>query len=178
MLFAQLSARFRKYKHLSLWQCMYYKRKIRSKTGLEYASRVLAKKDYSEKDLRKKITEHFGEEEADTTVAKLKEYGYLDDDRYREVYIASRVRSGYGSYRISGDLYDKGLNDDLSDIDEICEKSHINRHVILKEFVARFLERKNIEDPYELRQKCTAHFYRKGHSIDEVKRIIDEELDR
>jgi len=157
---------------------MYFKkRKIRSKTGLEYASRILSKRDYSEKDLRKKITEHFGAEEAEETILKLKEYGYLDDERYREVYIASRIRSGYGAYRISGDLYEKGLNDDLTDLDEICEKSHIDRHAILRENVSRYMERKNIEDPYELKQKCIAYFYRKGHGLDVVKRIIDEELE-
>ncbi|PLX70640.1 MAG: hypothetical protein C0602_03785 [Denitrovibrio sp.] len=157
---------------------MYNKRKIRSKTGLEYASRVLAKKDYSERELKKKVAEHFGEEEAEETITKLKSYGYLDDERYREMYIASRVRSGYGPFRISGDLYEKGLNDDLTDLDEICEKSHIDRHEILKENVVRFLNTKKADDDYALKQKCTAHFYRKGHRIDDIKRIIDEELDR
>jgi len=157
---------------------MYNKRKIKSKTGLEYAIRVLAKKDYSEKELRNKIIEHFGAEEADETIERLKGYSYLDDERYREMYIASRVRSGYGNYRISGDLYEKGLNDSLEDLDEICEKSHIDRHEILKDNILRFIENKRIEDPYEMKQKCIAHFYRRGHSIDSIKRIIDEELDK
>jgi len=155
-----------------------HKRKIKSKTGLEYASRLLSKRDYSEKDLRKKITEHFGSEEADETIAKLKYYGYLDDERYREVYIQSRVRMGYGPYRISGDLYEKGLNDDLSDLDEICEKSHIDRHTILRDNVRNYLQRKNIEDKYELSEKCKAYFYRRGHNLSDVKKLIDEELDK
>ncbi|PLX67005.1 MAG: hypothetical protein C0603_10070 [Denitrovibrio sp.] len=157
---------------------MYNKRKIRSKTGLEYATRVLAKKDYSEKELRKKIEEHFGVDEAEEAISKLKGYGYLDDNRYREMYIASRIRSGYGTYRITNDLYEKGLDDSLEDLDEICEKSHIDRHQILKDDVLRFMERKRIDDAYELKQKCLAYFYRRGHSIDNVTRIIDEELNK
>lgn len=145
---------------------------------MEYASRVLAKRDYSEKDLKKKIAEHFGWEEAAEAVDKLKEYGYLDDERYREMFIASKVRSGYGAFRISGDLYDKGLNDDLSDIDEICEKSHINRHEILRESVARYLERKMCDDIYGLKSKCKAYFYRRGHGLDVVSEIIERELDK
>ncbi len=136
------------------------------------------KKDYSEKELRQKITEHFDAEEAEYAISKLKGYGYLDDDRYREMYIASRIRSGYGTYRIANDLYEKGLDDSLEDLDEICEKSHIDRHQILKDDVFRFIERKRIDDTYELKQKCLAYFYRRGHSLDDIKRILDEELDK
>lgn len=157
---------------------MYKKRKIRSKTGLEYASRVLAKKDYSEKELKSKISEHFGADEAEETIQKLKEYGYLDDERYREMYIVSRVRSGYGAFRIAGDLYEKGLEDDLTDLDEICEKSHIDRHDILKDNIIRFMQTRKADDEYKLIEKCKAYFYRRGHRLSDVKRIIDEELDR
>jgi len=153
-------------------------RKIKSKTGMEYASNILAKRDYSEKELRVKIAGHFGSEEAEETVSKLKEYGYLDDTRYREVYITSRIRSGYGPFRITGELYDKGLDDDLADLDEICEKSLVDRKAILRENIQLFLERKSADDKYKLIEKCTAHFYRRGHPLSEVKRIIDEELNR
>jgi regulatory protein len=154
------------------------KRKIKSKTPLEYASRILSRKDYSEKDLLKKISEHFGFDEAREAVEKLKEYGYVDDERFRDMYICSRVRSGYGIFRISSDLYEKGLDDDLSDIDEICEKSHINRHEILKDSIVKYLERKKSDDIYGLKQKCKAYFYRRGHPLDEVSAIIERELER
>jgi regulatory protein len=153
------------------------KRKIKSKTGIEYASRVLAKKDYSEKELKKKIAGHFGEEEAEQTVDRLKEYNYLDDGRYREMFIASRIRSGNGAYRIKRELSEKGLNDSLEDLDEICQRSNIDRHGILRDCVQRYLDKKSSIEPYKLKQKCIAYFYGKGHSIDDVKRIIDEEFD-
>jgi len=44
--------------------------------------------------------------------------------------------------------------------------------------VLRFMERKRIDDAYELKQKCIAHFYRRGHGLDMVKRIIDEEYNK
>lgn len=154
---------------------MYKKRKIRSKTGLEYAGRVLARKDYSEKELRQKIAEHFGAEEADETISKLKGYGYLDDSRYREMFILSRVRNGYGPYRIQNDLGEKGLESDISDLDDICKKGDIDPRAILRENVVRFLQRKKSGDPYKVKQSCIAHFYRKGHSIDDIKEIIEEE---
>lgn len=142
---------------------------------MEYASRVLARQDYSERELKNKISEHFGREEAEETVEKLKGYGYVDDGRFREMFIASRIRSGYGPYRIENELRDKGLNEDVSDLDDICEKSHIDRQDILRNLVLRYMERKKPDDPYKKKQNCIAHFYRKGHSIDDVKRIIDEE---
>lgn len=155
---------------------MFKKRKIKSKTGMEYAARVLARKDYSEKELKRKVEEHFGSGEAESTVEKLKEYGYVDDGRFREMFIASRIRSGYGRYRIENELREKGLPEGLEDLDEICQKSHIDQHAILKDNIQKFIERKDRGDIYKLKQNCLAHFYRKGHSIDDIKQILEEEL--
>lgn len=139
--------------------------------------RVLTRRDFFESELSDKIKEHFGEEEAAETIAKLKDYGYVDDEKCRRGLIVARLRSGYGIYRISAELRDKGINDDLSDIDDIAADNGIDRENILRDAVKRFLETKKAETPYDLKQKCIAHFYRKGHPLSDIDKIIRQELE-
>lgn len=157
---------------------MFIKKKIRSKTPLDYALRVLTRKDYFEQEMLEKITEHFGREMAEETIIRLKEYGYVDDVKCREMLIASRLRSGYGVFRIAQELKEKGADDSLEDIDRIAESHHIDRTAVLTDLVQRFLENKKADTPYELKQKCIAHFYRKGHPFSDVEKIINRELER
>lgn len=155
---------------------MFIKKKIRSKTPLDYALRVLTRKDYFEREMRDKITEHFGSEQAEETIARLKDYGYVNDEKCREMLIVSRLRSGYGIFRIKQELSEKGVSDDLSDIDKIAENHHIDRSAILADAVRRYIETKKAETPYDLKQKCIAHFYRRGHPLGDVEKIIRREL--
>ena len=157
---------------------MFPKRKIRSKTPMDYALRVLTKKDYFESEMREKITEHFGREAADETIEKLKEYGYVDDAKCREMLISSRLRNGYGIFRIATELKEKGGDDSLTDIDDIAKSHNIDRQQILTDAVARFFETKKADSEYELKQKCIAHFYRKGHPFSDVEKIINRELEK
>jgi len=124
--------------------------------------------------MREKITEHFGAEAADETIERLKEYGYVDDVKCRSFLISARLRNGYGIYRISAELREKGAEDDLSDIDEIAKANNIDRQAVLKEAVSRFMEAKKADSEYDLKQKCIAHFYRKGHPFSEIEKTIRE----
>lgn len=157
---------------------MFPKRKIRSKTPLDYAVRVLSRKDYFESEMFAKISEHFSEEEAAETIIKLKDYGYLDDTRCRKNLIVSRLRNGYGTYRIAAELREKGIDDDLTDIDELAAESCADRLNILREAIKRFLETRKADTPYDLRQKCMAHFYRKGHPLSDIDKILRQELEK
>ncbi|MGE4318219.1 MAG: regulatory protein RecX [Deferribacterales bacterium] len=157
---------------------MFPKRKIRSKTPMDYALRVLTRKDYFESEMREKITEHFGREQADETIERLKEYGYVDDVKCRELLIVSRLRNGYGMFRIQQELKEKGADDDLNDMDDIALKHHVDREAVVADAVRRFLENKKAETSYELKQKCIAHFYRKGHPFRDIEKIIDREFEK
>ena len=154
---------------------MFPKRKIRSKTPFEYALRVLSRRDFFESEMRAKIAEHFGEEAADETIEKLKGYGYINDEAARKNLIASRLRTGYGKFRIIEELREKGIDTDLTDMDEIAEERSIDTKARLKEMVERYMETKKAKTPYELKQKCIAHFYRKGYSFNEIIDILDSD---
>ena len=82
---------------------------------LDRAVRILAVRDHSEQELRRKLAAPImgknGPEEIDATaedyervIAWCHEHGYLDDSRFVARFIASRSRKGYGPARICQEL--------------------------------------------------------------------------
>ena len=87
---------------------------------LDRAVRILAMRDHSEQELRRKLAAPVmgknGPEEIDATpedydkvIAWCIESRYLDDDRFVQQFIASRSRKGYGPARIRQELGQKGI---------------------------------------------------------------------
>ncbi len=88
---------------------------------LDRAVRILAVRDHSEQELRRKLAAPImgknGPEEIDATaedyervIARCHEHGYLDDSRFVARFIASRSRKGYGPARIRQELNQKGIS--------------------------------------------------------------------
>ena len=87
---------------------------------LDRAVRILAVRDHSEQELRRKLSAPVmgknGPEEIDATaedydrvIAWCYEHRYLDDDRFASRFLASRGRKGYGPARIRQELSQKGI---------------------------------------------------------------------
>ena len=87
---------------------------------LDRAVRILAVRDHSEQELRRKLSAPVmgknGPEEIDATaedydrvIAWCYEHHYLDDDRFASRFLASRGRKGYGPARIRQELNQKGV---------------------------------------------------------------------
>ena len=87
---------------------------------LDRAVRILAMRDHSEQELRRKLAAPVmgknGPEDIDATpedydkvIAWCIESRYLDDDRFVQQFIASRSRKGYGPARVRQELNQKGV---------------------------------------------------------------------
>ncbi|MGL4725991.1 MAG: recombination regulator RecX [Scandinavium sp.] len=102
---------------------------------LDRAIRILAMRDHSEKELRRKLvapvlTKNGPEpidappEDVEKVVAWCLESHYLDDARFTRQFIASRSRKGYGPARIRQELNQKGIS--RSDIDQAMFECEID----------------------------------------------------
>ncbi|MDD9652182.1 recombination regulator RecX [Klebsiella pasteurii] len=88
---------------------------------LDRAIRILAMRDHSEQELRRKLAApvmskngpealNVTPEEVDKVVEWCIENHYLDDERFVRQFIASRSRKGYGPARVRQELKQKGIS--------------------------------------------------------------------
>lgn len=94
---------------------------------LRYAMNVLAVRDHSEMELRRKIAAYLQsniecestercavlsefDAQVDQAVISCRQQGWLNDERYAERYISSRSRKGYGTQRICAELSQRGID--------------------------------------------------------------------
>ncbi|QHM72203.1 regulatory protein RecX [Mixta intestinalis] len=97
---------------------------------LDRATRILAMRDHSEAEFRRKITqsvaraatfrpgeqaEEIPAELLEQVVAWCYEHQWLDDVRFAQRFVASRSRKGYGPQRIRMELAQKGIGRDLAE---------------------------------------------------------------
>ena len=92
-------------------------RKLAAEELFEYAVKLLGVRGYSSGDLRSKLWRKAAEPAAiDHTLTRLKEIGYLDDQRYAKGYASARVENqGFGRMRVLNDLRARRISGSLAD---------------------------------------------------------------
>jgi regulatory protein len=133
---------------------------------LDYAVKSLASKMKSERDLRRKLSDRVsrdetGRETVEKVIAKLKELGYLSDQRFaadfarlrqeNEKFGKRRVQQGLMQKGIAGSLVNEAVTKQYEDIDEAT-------------LARQYIERKRLKQPSgdrEQRQKETAKIMRR-----------------
>ncbi len=101
----------------------------------------------------------FDDNTISATIDKLKEYGYVDDEKFARNYFDSLTASK-GKRAIANKLREKGVAKEIIDdlIEEIEDEDEISKASILAEKFA-----KNREKSLKNKQKCLAHLVRKGY---------------
>jgi regulatory protein len=115
-------------------------RKLGAAELFEYAVKSLGARAYSSGDLRSKLRLRAAEPaDVDPIIARLKDIGYLNDERFAETYAASRVQNqGFGRMRVLTDLRARRIQDELAEkavASAIGEKSEL-------ELIDAFIERR------------------------------------
>lgn len=133
---------------------------------------ILKYMDKTEKELYNKLREaYYTDIIIERTIAYLKEYNYIDDERYASNYIRVRKNS-YSILSIKTKLYHKGINKDIvekiiaieydyEDPNADPEVVAINKTILKKNKDINILTQ-------EERQKLIASLYRKGYDLDKI----------
>lgn len=151
------------------------------------ALRMLARRDHSVHELRQKLQKRFPQSgmhrvtsdepnvqqqeiSLEHTIQRLQDLGYLDDQRYVQAYIDSRVNRGLGSRRIAAELQQRGIPQSTIDaaVDAAIndEQSRSNLY--------RLWQKKYGTAPVDLKEKGRqARFFQsRGFSLDEINRLF------
>ena len=147
------------------------------KTAAGYAVWLLEKRDYSEKELFKKILGKYSEREAAEAVAKMIDFGYVDDRKYAR-HLAEKYFASYGKKRVSEELYKRGI--DRETAAEAIEETY-NRETTAEKISAliKIKTQGNFPKDRKERDKLFAFLCRKGFSSGEIAdalRRLKEEI--
>ena len=145
------------------------------KRATRRAMNLLQKKDYTEKQLRDKLSEGlYSGEAVDTAIEYVKSYHYLDDERYIRDYITYHMELR-SKNRIIQDLTGKGIKKDA--IIPIMEELYSDEeNDVEQEQIAVLLKKKHYakDMEYKGKQKIMAFLLRKGYSMDSIKHSIEK----
>ncbi|MCK3654647.1 recombination regulator RecX [Pasteurellaceae bacterium Macca] len=84
--------------------------KTSSYTAINYLLYLLSKRDYSEAELRHKLTlKAYSDEEIEGAIERAQENNWQSDERFCGTFIRYRSQQGYGPRRIKQDLKIKGV---------------------------------------------------------------------
>jgi regulatory protein len=133
---------------------------------LDYAVKSLASKMKSERDLRRRLSDRVswdetGRADVEKVIAKLKELGYLSDQRFAADFARLRQENEkFGKRRVQQGLMQKGIASPL--VNEAVTKQYEDVDEVA--LARQYIERKRLKQPSgdrEQRQKETAKIMRR-----------------
>jgi len=138
----------------------------------DYAVGLLARRDHSEKELRKKLVERgYLEIAIEPVVGELLATNKLNDERYGQNVVAYRARRGHGPARIRSQLLKTGVS--RNSIDEAVKGEDAPDFLALARSVrARKFGPENPKDRKERARQARFLQYR-GFSTDHIRAVLD-----
>lgn len=143
-----------------------------------YALSVLSRIAKSEKKLRDKMLEKgYDNNFIDNAIIKLKQQKYIDDERYSEMLISSKINiSKYGKRKIKEALFEKGIDREIIDekINQLSEEEELERAFTLG---AKKLNTLKEEDTRKKGLKLSNYLINKGFEFSVVKKAVSKLLE-
>ncbi|WP_370765733.1 recombination regulator RecX [Haemophilus sp.] len=143
-----------------------------SSLALSYVVNLLARREYSEFELRNKMQEKaFTEDEIDETIAYCQKKNWQNDKRFAENYLHARSQRGYGANRIKQELRQlKGVSSDV--INEVLTESEINWIEIAEKVLHKKFPNYAEPQPIKSKQKIWQYMLSHGFYSEEFSNFI------
>lgn len=145
--------------------------------ALEYALKLLGKKDYTEAELKLKLqVREFDEEEAEAALLFLKQKKFIDDIRYAVMY--RKVHSSRGDIRIKYELIKRGVDSQII-ADLLSDRKQLDQVGSAKEIAEAWIKKKKAKypDKYKLKANTIAKLSRQGFPYDIICQALEGLID-
>ena len=130
-----------------------------------YAVSLLARRDHGEKELKDKLILKGYGKGAEAAIGKLKDAGYVDDERFARLYAAElRNLKKYGKKRIEQELYRKGVDRDI--IRDVLEETQFDESELVSLIERKF--GRYLSDEKGIHKTVNA-LLRMGYSYGEIR---------
>lgn len=142
---------------------------------LNRAMRLLAQRDHSEAELRRKlVAQSASEADVEQSIAYCYEHNWLDDGRFAERYVVLRSQKGYGAQRIQQELMMKGIS--RTTIRDTLQESAVDW-----ESLARKTARKRfgpvLPTDWQKRAKVQRFLLYRGFFQEEIQSVFSDSAD-
>lgn len=98
------------------------KQTVSVRRAYNYAVNLLSRRDHSERELMTKLTQKGYTDGAEEAIAKLRDSGYVSDERFARLYVRElQTFKKYGKRRIEQELFRKGIDREI--ISEVLEET-------------------------------------------------------
>ncbi len=148
---------------------------VNTRRAYNCAVSLLSRRDHSEKELMRKLKEKGFSEGAEEAIAKLKNSGYVDDERFCRLYASELIRlKGYGRRRVEQELYLKGVSREIISLvlEEITFDTEALSDIIRRKYLSKMKDEKG-------KQRAINALMRLGYSYREIRDALndlDEEI--
>ena len=138
---------------------------------------MLSRNPKSEKQLREKMNKKgFDLQFIDNAIFKLKKQKYLDDERYSEILIDSKLNSSlWGKCKVKDVLYKRGIDRNIIEkkLSTITEKDEIKRACYIG---AKKLKTLTEDDTYKKASKLSNFLINRGFEYSTVRKTVSQLL--
>lgn len=143
-----------------------------SANAIHYLVNLLARREYSEAEIRYKMqAKAFNEEEIERAITHCQQKNWQSDRRFCESYINARSQRGYGALRIKQELtHLKGIESSL--VNEVLMEMDIDWSALALAVLAKkFPDYAQIKEP-KLKQKVWRYMTSHGFHSDEFNHYM------
>jgi regulatory protein len=141
------------------------------------ALRILNYRFNSEVELRRKLaSKDFDRDAIDATIARLRDEKWLDDARFAEAFVRTRMRKRIGRLRIRRELIAAGVDDEIAANALRQNRDDDGEREAALAVARKRAARLDLSSP-ENRHKLTAYLLKQGYDMSLVRDVVRAALD-
>jgi regulatory protein len=139
----------------------------------DQALSLLSYREHSTKELINKLKARGNtEEDINTTIKRLHEMNYLNDERFAEIFVRSRISKPLGASRILQELVQKGVNSTLAK--QVIANSDADWFELAKQLkIRRFGE--EISQDFKEKAKQSRYLQYRGFDFEQIKYAVSSQ---
>ncbi len=139
----------------------------KERSPLEIAMGLLARREHSAGELRRKLRQReVADADIDQVLADLQQRGWQSDERYAQALVRQRVARGQGPLKVRVGLQQAGIGAGLDQ--EAMQEQGIDWQAQAEAALARWLRSHPRQDDPERRARATRHLLAKGFSASQI----------
>lgn len=148
----------------------FFEEEVNVRRAFNKASELLSRRDHSEKELLTKLRQKGFGEGAQEAIEKLRDYGYVNDERFAVSY-ASELRrlKHFGKRRIEQELFKKGIDREI--IFDVLESLEFDENELCELITKKYYRNLGTEKGV---QKTINALVRAGYGYREIKDALSQ----